>query len=73
MRNLSITLYCIYVCYTNITLYIAFGIIRVTAVGLGTYYPVDTGKLLYYDCFGHSSSFVLAFDDIFSSDVYQGM
>jgi len=29
MRNLSIELYCIYVCYTNITLYlyIAFGII----------------------------------------------
>jgi hypothetical protein len=28
VRNLSIKLYHIYVCYTNITLYIAFGIIR---------------------------------------------
>jgi len=27
VRNLSIKLYRIYVCYTNITLYIAFGII----------------------------------------------
>jgi hypothetical protein len=41
VRNLSIKLYRIYVCYTNITLYIAFGIIRgltLPAVGLGTYY-----------------------------------
>jgi hypothetical protein len=31
----------VYVCYTNITLYIAFCIIRcfITAVGLGKYYP----------------------------------
>jgi hypothetical protein len=39
---LRVKLYRIYVCYTNITLYIAFGIIRgfhITAVGLGTYYP----------------------------------
>jgi hypothetical protein len=28
VRNLSIKIYRIYVCYTNITLYIAFGIIR---------------------------------------------
>jgi len=28
VRNVSIKLCCIYVCYTNITLYIAFGIIR---------------------------------------------
>jgi len=28
LRNLSIKLYRIYLCYTNITLYIAFGIIR---------------------------------------------
>jgi len=28
VRNLSIKLYRIYACYTNITLYIAFGIIR---------------------------------------------
>jgi hypothetical protein len=28
VRNLSIKLYRIYICYTNITLYIAFGIIR---------------------------------------------
>jgi hypothetical protein len=31
-------LYCIYVCYMNITLYIVLGI-HVTALGLGTYYP----------------------------------
>jgi len=28
VRNLSNKLYCIYVCYTNITLYVVFGIIR---------------------------------------------
>jgi hypothetical protein len=44
MRNLSIKLYRIYVCYTNITLCDVIFSIRyyprfhVTAVGLGTYY-----------------------------------
>jgi len=47
VRNLSIKLYRIYVCYTNIMLYHAIYLYRVqyyprfqvTAVGLGTYYP----------------------------------
>jgi len=45
VRNLSIKLNCIYVCYTNITLYLVIYSVRyyprfaVTAVGLGTYYP----------------------------------
>ena len=44
MRNLSIKLYHIYVCYMNITLYhIIYSIwyylwFHITAVGLGTYY-----------------------------------
>jgi len=46
VRNLSIKLYRIYACYTNITVYVAFGIIRwfhVTAVGLGMYHPSIRG------------------------------
>jgi hypothetical protein len=46
---LSIKLYRIYVCYMNIMLYIAFGIIggfHVTAVGLGTYYS----RILRHTC-----------------------
>jgi len=45
VSNLSIKLYRIYVCYTNITLYHVIYSVRyylrfhVTAVGLGTYYP----------------------------------
>jgi hypothetical protein len=46
VRNLSIKRYCIYVCYTNITLYIAFGIIHVTAVGPETYYL----QIRWHDC-----------------------
>jgi len=44
VHNLSIKLYCIYACYTNITLYDVMYSIRyyplfsVTAVGLGTHY-----------------------------------
>jgi hypothetical protein len=49
VRNLSIKIYRIYVCYTNITLYHVIYSVRcyprfhVTAVGLGTFYPVDMG------------------------------
>jgi len=45
VRNLSIKLYRIYVCYMNNTLYHVIYSVRyyprfsVTAVGLGTYYP----------------------------------
>ena len=45
LRKLSIKLYRIYICYTNITLYHVIYSVRyyprfsVTAVGLGTYYP----------------------------------
>jgi len=45
VRNLSVKLYRIYACYTNITLYGVIYSLRyyprfsVTAVGLGTYYP----------------------------------
>jgi hypothetical protein len=35
--------------------------------------PVDMVALLLYDRFGHSSSFLLVFDDEFNSDVFQGM
>jgi len=50
MRNLSIKLYHIYVCYTNITPYHIilsvryFSRFHVTAVGLGTYYPWIRGS-----------------------------
>jgi len=39
VRNLSIKLYRIYVCYTNFTLYVAFGIIRGRCWNV---LPVDT-------------------------------
>jgi hypothetical protein len=45
VRNLSIKLYRIYACYTNVTLYDVIYSVRyyrrfsITAVGLGTYYP----------------------------------
>jgi len=48
--NLSIKLYLIYVCYTNITLcHIIYSVrcyrrFHVTAVGLGTYYPWIRGS-----------------------------
>jgi hypothetical protein len=41
---LSIKLYCIYVCYMNITLYIVFDIIRGRSWNV---LPMDTGALLY--------------------------
>ena len=50
LRNLSIKLYRIYVCYTNITFYHVIYSVRyyprfhVTAVGLGTYYPWIRGS-----------------------------
>jgi len=50
VRNLSINLYRIYVCYTNVTLYhIIYSVLyyprfHVTAVGLGTYYPQIQGS-----------------------------
>jgi len=52
MPNLLIKLYHIYVCYTNITLYHVIYSVRyyprfhLTAVGLGTYYPL-IGFALY--------------------------
>jgi hypothetical protein len=45
LRNLSIKLYRIYVCYTNITLYIAFGIIRGRTWNV---LPADNKALLYF-------------------------
>ena len=58
MRNLTIKLYHIYVCYASITLYHVIYSFRyyprfhVTAVGLGTYYPWVLGSAyihIYYD------------------------
>jgi len=64
VRNLTIKLYHIYVCYTNITLYYVIRDItwysfryykgfHITAVGFGTYYPWIRGSacILYRVCY----------------------